>query len=107
MHSHSQDHHSWHILLSPHDANEVVAKGWGEYLPRVPLPLFSSTAGLVLVYAPRDVEEVRVFKEILLASCGYARCLALDGEKKERGEKKEEGGGGKGEKIGNGKGEKK
>jgi hypothetical protein len=66
-HSSPSDSGSWHVSLSPKDAALIVSKGWGEYLP---FPFLSSLnlRHVVLLYAPRDITEVGIFKEILLAA---------------------------------------
>lgn len=74
---------SSHITLSMADAEEVVRKGWGERhrLSGVgPLPW-----SYMLIYAPRDEEELEVWKGVVKAGLkfvctGAGRGLNLDGE---------------------------
>lgn len=69
IHQHSLDK-SWHLLLSPADALETLAKGWGERGP--PHVVWGmAPLGMVLIYAPRDEEERMVFLDLLAASSRY------------------------------------
>lgn len=69
VHQHSFDK-SWHVLLAPADACEVLGKGWGERGP--PQAVWGmAPVGMCLVYAPRNADERLVFLEILAASCRY------------------------------------
>lgn len=68
-HQHSLDK-SWHLLLSPADAIEVLAKGWGERGPPQAL-MGMAPVGMMLLYAPRNKEERLVFLDILAASSRY------------------------------------
>jgi hypothetical protein len=69
VHQHSFDK-SWHMLLAPADAYEVLEKGWGERGP--PHVVWGlAPVGMCLVYAPRNAEERLVFLDILAASCRY------------------------------------
>ncbi|KAF8207632.1 hypothetical protein K438DRAFT_1575800 [Mycena galopus ATCC 62051] len=70
-HVHPIDH-SMHVILSPADSKTAVDLGWAERHPLsgvsrfVPLP-----NTYLLVYAPRDEEELAVVERILVASMGY------------------------------------
>ncbi|KAK7033029.1 hypothetical protein R3P38DRAFT_2920269 [Favolaschia claudopus] len=70
-HIHPIDH-SMHVILSPADSKIVVDLGWAE---RHPLSGVSRLLPLpntyLLVYAPRDEEELDVVESILVASIGY------------------------------------
>ncbi|KAF4335378.1 phospholipase carboxylesterase [Fusarium beomiforme] len=59
---------SVHLFLSLPDAENVLAKGWGERHkltgPRIPW-------GYTLVYGPRDEEEFQTWKNIVKASVAY------------------------------------
>lgn len=70
-HFHTQSEGSGHVLLSAADAKEVIGKGWGQRHG------LSGTAvvpaSYVLIYAPRDEEEVRIVGELLKAG---ARCVS-------------------------------
>jgi hypothetical protein len=62
---------SWHVVLAPDDARAVVELGWAEFHP---LSGFgSSEPGFVMIYAPRNVEEVAVLQRILFAALEYAK----------------------------------
>ncbi|ETS82033.1 hypothetical protein PFICI_07035 [Pestalotiopsis fici W106-1] len=64
-HAHPSDD-SLHVWLSDRDAIEVVEKGWGQ---RFCLPFVNR--GWVMVYAPRNMEEVEVVESILKAAVQY------------------------------------
>ena len=59
-----------HLHLRPEDARQVIARGWGE------LHGLSGKAGLprsyALIYAPRDLEELKVIEAILAATIEWA-----------------------------------
>lgn len=61
---------SMHLTLSLTDAVRVIEAGWGE--PHL-LAGKMAAAGLLLVYAPRDEQEVDVVISILRASVDNAR----------------------------------
>ncbi|KAJ3178426.1 hypothetical protein HDU85_005224 [Gaertneriomyces sp. JEL0708] len=69
-HVHNIDHSS-HMVLSPHDCKEVISKGWGERHPCA-----GRYRGLpneyLLVYRPRNLEEVRVVENIWRAAVRFA-----------------------------------
>lgn len=69
-HLHPSYDGSLHVVLPPETAREVVATGWGD-----PHPLAGSrlSEGMVMVFGPRDPEELEVVWEILRASYLYAR----------------------------------
>ena len=60
---------SLHLRLPAVDAQEVVDQGWGEYHP---FALDGSIPNLVMVYAPRDTEDLDVVKTIIGASIEFA-----------------------------------
>lgn len=64
-HAHPSDD-SLHVWLSDRDAAEVVEKGWGQ---RFCLPFVNR--GWVMVYAPRNMDEVDVVESILKAAAQY------------------------------------
>jgi len=69
VHQHSFDK-SWHVLLAPADACELLKKRWGERGP--PQAVWGmAPVGMCLVYTPRNAEECIVFLDILAASCRY------------------------------------
>jgi len=60
---------SMHMKLPGHQATEVVEKGWGE---EHPLALNGSIPNLLMVYAPRNDEDLAVIKIIINAAVEYA-----------------------------------
>ncbi|KAK6204164.1 hypothetical protein LQW54_008398 [Pestalotiopsis sp. IQ-011] len=64
-HAHPSDD-SLHVWISDRDAIEVVEKGWGQ---RFCLPFVEK--GWVMVYAPRNMDEVEVVESILRAAAQY------------------------------------
>ena len=60
---------SLHLRLPPAAAREVVDKGWGEYHP---FAIDGSIPNLVMVYAPRDGEDLGSVKAIIEASVAFA-----------------------------------
>jgi hypothetical protein len=62
-HLHPSDDGSLHVTLPPDLYDEVLAKGWGE-----PHPL----SGTMLVWGPRDADELEVVWSIVKASYAYA-----------------------------------
>ena len=64
------DNGSMHLQLPKADAIEVIRKGWGEdhYL----VTLGQLPKGLVMVFSPRDVDELEVVKKIVTRSYAYA-----------------------------------
>ncbi|KAJ7127102.1 hypothetical protein C8R44DRAFT_113919 [Mycena epipterygia] len=70
-HVHSTDH-SLHVILSPADCKTAIELGWAERHPLsgvsriLPLP-----NNYLLVYAPRNEEELDVVERIIVASIGY------------------------------------
>ncbi|EJD37895.1 hypothetical protein AURDEDRAFT_129176 [Auricularia subglabra TFB-10046 SS5] len=73
LHVHPDDG-STHVTLHPRDAAMVLAKGWATPFPiagRSIAGRFGMDEGLVLVFAPRDEEEVKVVLEIIDAGVQY------------------------------------
>ena len=62
---------SWHVVLHPVDARVVVQKGWGEFHPLAGFA--GSEAGFVMIYGPRNTEEVDALIRILFAALEYAK----------------------------------
>eukprot|EP01043_Picozoa_sp_COSAG02_P038575 COSAG02_NODE_2984_length_7618_cov_6.217981_5_plen_395_part_00 len=60
---------SWHVLLSPADTAAVLQSGYGEIWPVAALGWVP--VGYVLIYAPRNPEEIEVLLRILEASWMY------------------------------------
>ncbi|KAK0201209.1 hypothetical protein DFS33DRAFT_1266058 [Desarmillaria ectypa] len=70
-HIHPQDS-SMHFMLSSKDCKLVIEQGWGERHPLsgvskwIPMP-----KEYLLIYAPRNDEELAVIEHIIMASIGY------------------------------------
>jgi hypothetical protein len=60
---------SLHLRLPLDEASEVIDAGWGLWHP---FALDGSMPGLIMVYAPRDADDVEVIKLIVGASVEYA-----------------------------------
>ncbi|OAL53660.1 hypothetical protein IQ07DRAFT_502241 [Pyrenochaeta sp. DS3sAY3a] len=63
---------SLHVYVSPKDARLVMQKGWGQRFPVTWL----APPSWIMVYAPRNEEEVEIVKEIVRA----AVCFAVGGD---------------------------
>ena len=68
---------SLHVWVSPPDAKEIVGKGWGERFPLSSLGMLHPS--WVMVYAPRNMEEVDVIEEIIRAAIGFLTGEKVDG----------------------------
>jgi len=64
---------SLHLALPLADAAVVVGAGWGERHPFAGLPGLSLPLGYLLVYAPRDHDEIRVVRRLLERAAGVRR----------------------------------
>ena len=62
---------SMHMILSPSDAKKVIDSGWGELHPLA--GKFIPVKTYVLIYSPRDKEDLKVIESILAASVVHAR----------------------------------
>ena len=62
---------SLHMVLPPHIVRQVVERGWGEQHPVARLGLLPITT--LMIYGPRDPEELEVVLRLLAASWSYAR----------------------------------
>ncbi|KAJ6494728.1 hypothetical protein C8R47DRAFT_1194666 [Mycena vitilis] len=69
-HIHRIDH-SLHVILSPADSKTAIDLGWAERHPLSGRPVVPLPNSYLLVYAPRDEEELDVVERILIASIGY------------------------------------
>lgn len=69
-HIHGETDGSSHLVLSDADAATAIKAGWAE---RHLLAGQKVPTGLVMVYAPRNNEEIDIVIEILKASYKYAR----------------------------------
>jgi len=64
-HVHVDADHSIHALLSPLDCKEVILKKWGE---RMPLAGSLVPNEYLILYTPRNTEEIKVVKSIVSAA---------------------------------------
>ena len=76
-HLHPDPDSSLHLCLPPKWVDHVLERGWGELHPVARMGLIPATA--VMVYAPRDTNELDVVTSILHASYHFAREAAGDG----------------------------
>jgi hypothetical protein len=58
---------SLHLALSTEDQDELVGKGWGERHP-----LYSPQVNVVMLYGPRDPDELHVARTVSQAAYRYA-----------------------------------
>jgi hypothetical protein len=70
-HLHPDPDHSLHAMLPPETVTEAVAAGWAEPHPVALRGLIPPTA--VMLYAPRDEEELDVIEGLVRASHAFAR----------------------------------
>ena len=70
-HIHPDPDHSLHAMLPTETVTEAVAAGWAEPHPVALRGLIPSTA--VMLYAPRDDEELDVIERLVRASHAFAR----------------------------------
>ena len=70
-HLHPPTDGSLHLMLSEDDADEVIAKGWGELHPAARQGLIPGAA--LMIYGPRDEAELDVVWQIVEASHRFAR----------------------------------
>jgi luciferase-like monooxygenase len=69
-HLHPPHDGSLHLVLPPTEVDEVVESGWGERHPHA--GRFGRPDNIVLVYGPRDEDELHVVEELLRASHAFA-----------------------------------
>lgn len=72
-HVHPNDN-SLHVYLSDRDARVVLEKGWGQMFA----VSWMAPGGFVMVYAPRDEEEVEVVRGIVRTGVCFAVGKELD-----------------------------
>lgn len=70
-HLHPAPDWSLHAALPPALADEAVDSGWAKVHPVARLGLIP--ANVVMLYAPRDEEEVKVVADLIRAGHGFAR----------------------------------
>lgn len=76
-HLHAKGEGSMHLVLSPLDAKVLIDAQWGEFHLLAGAKAFGSASkplpiGLVMLYAPRTMEEIDICMEVLEASYKYA-----------------------------------
>ncbi|KAK0495223.1 hypothetical protein EDD18DRAFT_266790 [Armillaria luteobubalina] len=70
-HIHTPDH-SLHVVLAPQDCKQVIEKGWGERHPfSGARRVISLPKEYLMIYGPRDDEELAIITRILKAGVGY------------------------------------
>ncbi|KAJ7052564.1 hypothetical protein C8F01DRAFT_997919 [Mycena amicta] len=70
-HIHPTDH-SMHLVLSPADSKVAIELGWAERHPLSGVfKMFPLPGTYLLVYAPRDDEELEIVERLLIASIKY------------------------------------
>jgi len=69
-HVHPASDGSFHMILSEADCAEVRARGWGELHPHAEAGRIQRTA--VMIYAPRDDDEIATVLAIARAALAYA-----------------------------------
>jgi hypothetical protein len=70
-HFHPSPDQSLHLSLPPELAEQAIAAGWAEPHPMSRLGVIPMT--IVMVYAPRDQQELEVVHSLLLASYRFAQ----------------------------------
>jgi hypothetical protein len=58
---------SLHLALSKADQDELISRNWGERHP-----LYSPVINVVMLYAPRTIDELEIAQAVLEASYRYA-----------------------------------
>ena len=61
--AHLHEDGSFHLVMTPEDESEVIDKGWG-----VHHPWKDRGVNEILVYAPRNVDEIEILKPVITAS---------------------------------------
>lgn len=69
-HLHPAPDQSLHVMVPEPLAEQLIANGWGELHPVARMGLLPHTA--IMVYAPRDDDEVAVVARIVAASHAFA-----------------------------------
>lgn len=76
VHLHPQYDGSLHAVLSPEDADEAIAAGWAE---RHPLAGRFAPISAVMIFGPRDADELAVVLELVQRSHAWATTQAWVG----------------------------
>jgi hypothetical protein len=67
---------SLHVYVSPQDAKLVMKRGWGQRFPVTWL----APPSWIMVYAPRNEDEVEIVREIVRAAVCHAVGMNVDAE---------------------------
>lgn len=70
-HFHPHPDYSLHLGLPKKDAEVIIAKGWGEWHPLIRRGFLPPN--IIMMYAPRNQEELEIAKFILGRSYAYAK----------------------------------
>ncbi len=76
-HINATGYYSAHVVLSPRDAGKVLDAGWGQLHPLAGVKVLKRMAGVmlprayVMLYAPRNDEELTTLLGIVKASIGF------------------------------------
>ena len=70
-HFHPHPDYSMHLGLPQADAEVIIGKGWGEWHPLITRGLLPPN--IIMMYAPRNQEELEVAKFILAHSYAFAK----------------------------------
>ncbi|MEN0047293.1 MAG: phospholipase [Bacteroidota bacterium] len=70
-HFHPHPDYSLHLGLPKNDAEIIIEKGWGEWHPLIKRGILPPN--IIMLYAPRNQEELEVSKFILGHSYSYAK----------------------------------
>jgi hypothetical protein len=70
-HFHPHPDYSMHLGLPTKDAEAIIEKGWGEWHPLIKRGFLPPN--IIMMYAPRNEEELEVAKFILGSSYHYAK----------------------------------
>jgi len=79
FHTHASDHGSSHISLHPLDAALVIKQGWGQMHPLAGRGPWVPRC-FVMVYGPRDEQELQVVKEIIKAGAWWVGGCLLNND---------------------------
>jgi len=77
-HVHQPSDGSLHMVVPPRLVRQVLERGWGEPHPVAGMGLIPPTT--MMIYGPRDREELEVVWSLLQASWSYARGEELEQE---------------------------
>jgi hypothetical protein len=76
-HVHPASDGSFHMILSAQDCSHVLERGWGELHPLAAAGKIHPT--VIMIYAPRDEDEIDVVLSIVAASKRNAQSVLLEG----------------------------